>query len=84
MNCVPWPRFRVASVTVNVVSLGPIQTGWIGPELEVAAATNTPLGRVGQPEEIAALCAFLVSEEAGWITGGIHSIDGGRALLSAR
>ncbi|MGD8865967.1 MAG: glucose 1-dehydrogenase [Gemmatimonadales bacterium] len=42
------------------------------------------LGRVGQPEEIAALCAFLCSDEAGWITGGIHSIDGGRALLSAR
>ena len=43
-----------------------------------------PLGRVGQPEDIAALCAFLCSDEAGWITGGIHSIDGGRALLSAR
>lgn len=43
-----------------------------------------PLGRVGQPAEIAALCAFLASEDAGWITGGIHSIDGGRALMSAR
>jgi NAD(P)-dependent dehydrogenase (short-subunit alcohol dehydrogenase family) len=46
--------------------------------------TTHPLGRVGQPAEIAALCAFLCSDEAGWITGGIHSIDGGRALLSAR
>jgi NAD(P)-dependent dehydrogenase (short-subunit alcohol dehydrogenase family) len=46
--------------------------------------TTHPLGRVGQPEEIAALCAFLASDEAGWITGGLHSIDGGRALLSAR
>lgn len=46
--------------------------------------TTHPLGRVGQPEEIAALCAFLCSDEASWITGGIHSIDGGRALLSAR
>lgn len=46
--------------------------------------TTHPLGRVGQPEEIAALCVFLCSEDAGWITGGIHSIDGGRALLSAR
>ena len=46
--------------------------------------TTHPLGRVGQAEEIAALCAFLCSDEAGWITGGIHSIDGGRALLSAR
>ncbi len=51
--------------------------------LERSKATH-PLGRVGQPEEIAALCAFLCSDEAGWITGGIYSIDGGRALLSAR
>ncbi|NIR43569.1 MAG: SDR family oxidoreductase [Gemmatimonadetes bacterium] len=43
-----------------------------------------PLGRVGQPEEIAALCAFLCSDEATWITGGIYSIDGGRQLMSAR
>ncbi len=46
--------------------------------------TTHPLGRVGQPEEIAALCVFLCSDEAAWITGGVHSIDGGRALLSAR
>ena len=46
--------------------------------------TTHPLGRVGQPEEVAALCVFLCSDDAGWITGGIHSIDGGRALLSAR
>jgi NAD(P)-dependent dehydrogenase (short-subunit alcohol dehydrogenase family) len=51
--------------------------------LERSKATH-PLGRVGQPREIAALCAFLCSDEAAWITGGIHSIDGGRALLSAR
>ncbi len=51
--------------------------------LERSKGTH-PLGRVGRPEEIAALCAYLCSDEAGWITGGIHSIDGGRALLSAR
>ena len=46
--------------------------------------TTHPLGRVGQPEEIAALALFLLSDEAGWITGGTYSIDGGRALASAR
>ena len=46
--------------------------------------TTHPLGRPGQPEEIASLVAFLVSEEASWITGGIFSIDGGRQLMSAR
>jgi NAD(P)-dependent dehydrogenase (short-subunit alcohol dehydrogenase family) len=43
-----------------------------------------PLGRPGQPEDIARLALFLASDDAGWITGGLHSIDGGRALTSAR
>jgi len=46
--------------------------------------TTHPLGRVGQPEEVASLILFLLSNEAGWITGGTYSIDGGRALASAR
>ena len=46
--------------------------------------TTHPLGRVGRVEEIAALVLFLMSDEAGWITGVTYSIDGGRALLSAR
>ena len=51
--------------------------------LERARSTH-PLGRPGQPEEIAALAAFLISDEAGWITGGLHAIDGGRTLTSLR
>jgi len=46
--------------------------------------TTHPLGRVGQPEEIAALVLFLLSDEAAWITGANVPIDGGRQLLSAR
>ena len=46
--------------------------------------TTHPLGRVGQPEEVASLILFLLSDEASWITGVTYSIDGGRALLSAR
>src|SRR5207302_2755073 len=46
--------------------------------------TTHPLGRVGQPEEIAELIAFLASEKAAWITGETISIDGGRALTCAR
>jgi NAD(P)-dependent dehydrogenase (short-subunit alcohol dehydrogenase family) len=46
--------------------------------------TTHPLGRVGQPEEIAALVLFLLSEEAAWITGATMPIDGGRQLMSAR
>ena len=43
-----------------------------------------PIGRVGRPEEIADLVLFLLSDRAGWITGATVSIDGGRALASAR
>jgi len=51
--------------------------------LERGKATH-PLGRVGSVEEVAALILFLLSEEAGWITGASVPIDGGRALASAR
>jgi NAD(P)-dependent dehydrogenase (short-subunit alcohol dehydrogenase family) len=51
--------------------------------LERAQETH-PLGRPGQPEEIADLIAFLASARAGWITGETISIDGGRHLTCAR
>lgn len=79
-------------VRVNAVNPGVVVTelhtvSGVVPDYEAfleRSKTTHPLGRVGRPEEIAALCAFLCSEEAAWITGGIHSIDGGRALMSAR
>ena len=43
-----------------------------------------PLGRPGEPEEIADLIFFLASDRAGWITGETISIDGGRHLTCAR
>jgi NAD(P)-dependent dehydrogenase (short-subunit alcohol dehydrogenase family) len=51
--------------------------------LERATQTH-PLGRPGEPEEIADLIAFLASDRAGWITGETISIDGGRHLTCAR
>lgn len=46
--------------------------------------TTHPLGRVGQPGEIAKLIFYLASESASWITGATYQIDGGRALTCAR
>lgn len=46
--------------------------------------TTHPLGRPGQPEEIAALVLYLASDQASWITGATYSIDGGRAQTCAR
>ena len=41
---------------------------------------NTPLGGVGQPSDVAALVAFLISDEARWITGTVINVDGGHSL----
>ncbi len=46
--------------------------------------TTHPLGRVGDPGEIAELVFYLASEKAAWITGATYQIDGGRALTCAR
>lgn len=51
--------------------------------LERGKATH-PIGRVGNVDEVAALILYLLSDEAGWITGACMPIDGGRGLLSAR
>jgi 3-oxoacyl-[acyl-carrier protein] reductase len=64
-------------VTVNVVSLGPIQTGWITPELENIVSAGTPLGRVGRPEDVADVIVFMASEQARWISGQLLYVGGG-------
>ncbi len=51
--------------------------------LERSKGTH-PIGRVGTPDEVASLVLYLLADEAGWITGTCCSIDGGRALASAR
>lgn len=48
------------------------------------SATTHPLGRVGEPDEVAELIGFLASPQAGWITGATVAIDGGRAQTCAR
>jgi 3-oxoacyl-[acyl-carrier protein] reductase len=46
-------------ITVNIVSLGAVQTGWISPELEKEEASHIPLKRVGQPEDVADVIIFF-------------------------
>ncbi|HET6734571.1 SDR family NAD(P)-dependent oxidoreductase [Mycobacterium sp.] len=72
-------------ITVNAVPPGFIDTpmlrkaeerGFLGDTQKQIEAT--PVRRIGRPEDIAAACAFLVSEEAGYITGQILGVNGGR------
>jgi 3-oxoacyl-[acyl-carrier protein] reductase len=64
-------------ITVNAVDPGPTDTGWLPPELRSAVEEATPLGRVGRPEDAAALVVFLCSPAGGWITGQVLHSDGG-------
>jgi 3-oxoacyl-[acyl-carrier protein] reductase len=67
-------------ITVNAVNPGPNQTGWMSPEIEQEAARRTPMGRAGQPEDAAAVVAFLLSEDGGFINGQVITSDGGHRI----
>ncbi len=68
-------------ITVNVVAPGPIQTGWIPPELEPQIAASIPLGRVGQPDDVADVIVFLASDQARWLTGQTLFVGGGHRMV---
>lgn len=78
-------EYGPSGITVNAVPPGFIDTpmlrsaeqrGYLGDIDETIA--RTPVRRIGKPEDIAAACAFLISEEAGYITGQILGVNGGR------
>ncbi|MER5684260.1 SDR family NAD(P)-dependent oxidoreductase [Streptomyces sp. NPDC002205] len=66
-------------VRVNLVAPGTIRTdAWAGRDLELDRVSAVyPLGRVGEPDDIAAAVAFLASRDAAWITGTTLRVDGG-------
>lgn len=64
-------------ITVNAVDPGGTDTGWMPPDLYAHLQAQSPLGRVGLPEDAARLVRFLASPEAGWITGQIVHSRGG-------
>lgn len=69
------------SIRVNAVCPGfimtPMQEAEYTPEMRQAFGVKVPLGRLGSPAEVAALFAFLASDEAGYISGQFFVIDGG-------
>jgi len=70
-------------VTVNVIAPGFIRTPMtdaLPEDAQAQAVARTPLGRVGEPEEVAALVHFLCGDSAGFITGSTIPIDGGQLL----
>jgi meso-butanediol dehydrogenase/(S,S)-butanediol dehydrogenase/diacetyl reductase len=70
------PAIRVNAICPGWI-LTPMQEAEYTPEMRQAFARKVPLQRLGQPEDVAALFAFLASDDAGWITGQCFVIDGG-------
>jgi 3-oxoacyl-[acyl-carrier protein] reductase len=70
-------------ITVNVVSPGPTQTGYIEPENEERLSKRTPLGRLGKPEDVANVILLLAAEQSGWLTGNLIYASGGFSKFMA-
>ena len=64
-------------ITVNAVNPGPTDTGWMDEATQAALLPRFPMGRLGQPEDVARLIAFLASDAARWITGQVIHSEGG-------
>ena len=78
-------EFAARGVTVNAVAPGFIKTDMTtefvnNPEMSAKILEAVPLKRFGEAADIANICAFLCSEEAGYITGQVFAVDGGMAM----
>ena len=70
-------------VTVNALLIGTIETDMLAgatPQFVQALVAKTPLGRMGQPADVADVVAFLASEDARWVTGQVLGVSGGLAM----
>lgn len=77
------PRIRVNCIAPSLTNTPLARKLLPSEEKKKAAADRHPLKRTGEPEDIAALAAFLLSAEASWITGQVIAVDGGLSSIRA-
>jgi len=78
-------EFGTHNVRVNCLAPGLVKTDfaralWDNPQTLDRALSKTPLGRIGQPEDIAGAAVFLASDEASYVTGQVLVVDGGATI----
>ncbi|WP_199237342.1 SDR family oxidoreductase [Kribbella antiqua] len=66
-------------ITANVINPGPVDTGWMTEEIRASGIRQTPLGRLGTPQDTANLVDFLCSPKGQWINGQLLMSNGGFA-----
>ena len=74
------PRIRVNAIAVGTIATSALEMVTEDEGLRTTLEENTPLGRIGEPEEIASAALFLASPAGGYITGKIIEVDGGAEL----
>ncbi len=71
-------KIRVNSINPGMVETeGTHSAGFIGSDFEKNAVAQTPLGRIGQPDDIATVATFLASDDSKWLTGELIRTGGG-------
>jgi 3-oxoacyl-[acyl-carrier protein] reductase len=72
------------NIRVNAIAPGPTDTAALGAQVPAAfrdqLVAQTPISRLGQPEDMTGACLFLLSDAASWVSGQIFAVDGGQSV----
>ena len=78
------PTIRVNGVAPSLTRTPLAEPLTRSAQMADAIAKQHPIPRLGEPEDVAALADFLLSDAAGWITGQVMGVDGGRGALAGK
>ena len=88
-NTLPRPTFASRGLRVNAVAPGLVETPLTARITASAAAVQASqamhaLGRIGQPDDVASLMAWLLGPDATWVTGQLYGVDGGLGTVRSK